>query len=698
MEERIQNKLKRMWPGILSLSMLMPLLTSSLGITSNIPHAYAFTEYSLNSHDSCLALPLTGGTAIFDNEEGSQCIIPAGATLDLTAKSLAIAYPSWFVNFGDIVLADGGRIYNTIEFQNYGSIYVDSSSSIVNRAFMTFIGPVYNSGAIRNDCGAGIDYDNIIGNPAIQSCGINPDRIQTDFNGDGFEDLAIGVSAEDIGTNPIINAGAVSVIHGSKPGLSATRDGTSATGLDNQIWTQNSPFVNGAAQSGEFFGRTLAVGDFDANGYSDIAIGTPHDKVSTADASCADFEGCGSVNVVYGTHLGISPNTATIPDQIFHQNSPNIEDSAEYGDNYGSKLASGDFNNDGHDDLAIGIRLEDVEVVGIGIIEEAGAVNVIYGSSVGLSATGALDGSGQADQFWALNSEGIDGEPHISAQYGVELSIGDFNGDSYDDLAVNGNNIIYGSSYGLTATLIPDQLLPSQSTTSTTGDFNADGYDDLALGFAGSRAGASMTVGAGYVSVMYGSSTGLSTPLSPIPDQYWDQDVEGVEGTVSGINEYFGTSLNAGDFNADGYEDLAIGVSSDRIASLNSQDGSINVIYGSPVGLSVSFLPDQLFSQNSQLIEEQSGHHDQFGSTLTSGDYNNDGFSDLAVGVQSEDVYHDTIHSAGGVEIIYGSSTGLSAFSTADGTGRDDQLFTQNSPQMKDVAEFEDFMSSSSLA
>ena len=47
-------------------------------------------------------------------------------------------------------------------------------------------------------------------------------------------------------------------------------------------------------------------------------------------------------------------------------------------------MATGDFNNDAFDDLAVGVPGEDN-----GALEFAGAVkNVIYGSSSGLSASG----------------------------------------------------------------------------------------------------------------------------------------------------------------------------------------------------------------------------------------------------------------------------------------------------------------------
>ena len=70
---------------------------------------------------------------------------------------------------------------------------------------------------------------------------------------------------------------------------------------------------------------------------------------------------------------------------------PNIDDIAEFNDQFGFSLTAGDFNADGKDDLAIGAPFEN-----IGSILDAGGAEVIYGSSSGLSATSA-----HADQFWS---------------------------------------------------------------------------------------------------------------------------------------------------------------------------------------------------------------------------------------------------------------------------------------------------------
>ena len=60
----------------------------------------------------------------------------------------------------------------------------------------------------------------------------------------------------------------------------------------------------------------------------------------------------------------------------------------EYSDFFGRSVASRDFNKDGIDDLGIGIAGEIIET-----INNAGAVNVIYGSDSGLETKQSSIGS-----------------------------------------------------------------------------------------------------------------------------------------------------------------------------------------------------------------------------------------------------------------------------------------------------------------
>jgi hypothetical protein len=281
------------------------------------------------------------------------------------------------------------------------------------------------------------------------------EKVYGDFNGDGKDDVAIGVPLEDadMGGTTIMDAGAVNVLYGSSNGLSATSP------RPDQFWTQDSPDVNDVPEEGDLFGSSLSAGDFNGDGFDDLAIGVTQEDVDTGRGTIGE---AGAINVLYGSSNGLSA-TSPRPDQFWTQDSPDVNDVPEEGDLFGSSLSAGDFNGDGFDDLAIGVTQEDVDT-GRGTVGEAGAINVLYGSSNGLSAT-----SPRPDQFWTQDSPDVNDVPEEGDLFGSSLSAGDFNGDGKDDLAigvpgedttvnilnVNGAgafNALHGSSNGLSAT------------------------------------------------------------------------------------------------------------------------------------------------------------------------------------------------------------------------------------------------------
>ena len=474
-----------------------------------------------------------------------------------------------------------------------------------------------------------------------------------DFDADGFDDEAIGVPGEGVGGEA--DAGAVNVLYGGANGLAA--DG-------NQVWHQDSPNIEGTAAAGDRFGEAIACGDFNGDRFDDLAAGVLGEDSDATDG--------GSVNVIYGSRVGL----VAAGDQRWSQDSAGVGGSTESRDRFGSSVTTGDFDADGFDDLAVGVPAEKVGSADGAKME--GAVTVLYGGTSGLSATG--------DQTWTQNSTGIAGAAEPRDLFGTAVTTGDFDGDRFDDLAVGvpaenlddttdagAVNVIYGSAAGLTAA--GDQAWSQNSTgisgsgeahdrfgfTLASGDFDKDGRDDLGIGVPGEdREGVHNT---GVVNVLYGSAGGLDAA----GDQQWSQGTTGIAGDDE-PNDRFGTALTAGNFDAAGGDDLAVGAPWDSVAG-EREVGTVNVLYGTGAA-GLDDAGDEFWHQDQPNVAGGNEVLDRFGDALANGDFDRDGRSDLVVGLSGESVAG--IGDIGAVDVLYGTGGGL--------TGAGSQFWHQNSP------------------
>jgi hypothetical protein len=105
------------------------------------------------------------------------------------------------------------------------------------------------------------------------------------------------------------------------------------------------------------------------------------------------------------------------------------------------------------------------------------------------------------------------------------------------------------------------------------------------------------------------------------------------------------------------------------------QPGAVIVRYGSATGLDGA--GSQLFTQDTSGVAGAAEPFDLLGFALAAGDFDNDGFADLAAGAPFEGV--GAIESAGAVTVFYGSAGGLG--------GAGSQLFTHGTAGVAGRAE-----------
>lgn len=301
----------------------------------------------------------------------------------------------------------------------------------------------------------------------------------------------------------------------------------------------------------------------------------------------------------------------------------------------------GDVNGDGLADVVSGAPRSS----GVGSAQFAGKAHVIFGVpglpipalfTDELDGTNgfALDGLGEDDSLGAsvagagdVNGDGLGdlvlGAPGVSSFAGAAYVV--FGTDagfpaSFDLTTLDGTNgfVVAGAT---PAGLAGDQVAGA-------GDLNHDGIDDLVVAAPGADA----------AYVVFGSDAGFSAVL----------DVASLDGTngfaVAGASSPLIAASGAGDVNADGIDDLVLGL---------PNSGSAYVVFGSANPFAAT-VPLASIDGTSGFVLDGSGGTANCGRVVSGvGDVNADGVADLAVGAVDG--------SDGEVYVVFGSDSGFPA-------------------------------------
>lgn len=356
-------------------------------------------------------------------------------------------------------------------------------------------------------------------------------------------------------------------------------------------------------------GSAIALGDINADGFDDIAIGVPR---TTAVGSA------GSVAVVFGTADGI-PNplmlSALNGENGFWVNSSSI------GDRAGSALVIGDLNEDGIKDLVIGAP---------GAFSGNGGVYTVYGHVNPWATTTSIASLG-ADGF-ILENDVISGS---NEAFGSAVAVGDISYDGRNDLVVGAPAA--SSNAGAVYTFL------GRSTPWSNSEVISTRYANVSSGRANERAGTSVIVAdmdADYVPDiivgMPGDGVTMRGRVGVFTGRRWGWQkfrffrVYGkrsyyINGESAGSE--FGRSLASVDVNGDRIFDLVVGA-----PGHNADAGAVYIVFGSTRRRRLHWWPGSYLNGKIGARITGIAANDRAGSAVSGTDVNGDGIGDIVIG------------------------------------------------------------------
>ncbi len=419
----------------------------------------------------------------------------------------------------------------------------------------------------------------------------------------------------------------------------------------NALNGNNGFTVTGAA--GNFAGSSLSnIGDFNGDTIDDFIVGG-----FAADPN--NINATGESYVVFGTNQGFPANF-----DLSTLNGTNgfiIEGFEAESFSGGAVSSAGDINGDGLKDLIIGAFASDSNS-----LNNSGRTYVVLGSNQPFSTRFNLANLNGNNGFVINSNQALD-------YSGLAVSsAGDFNNDGLDDLAVAapaGINtflgkvyLVYGRLNGFPPAFNPTDLQWDDgivinhnnglagTTVSNAGDINGDQIDDLIIGAEQGSLEGNPKGGETYV--LFGKDGGYQNGFSL-------SNLDGTNGfTIKGDGYSVSSVSGAGDINADGLEDIIIGVSQSP-GNNQTNAGKAYVVFGTQAGFTQQLDLFTLNGNNGFVINGVEPDELLGGSVKGAGDINGDKIDDLIIGASGATA--NGIKSAGKTYVVFGSQKGFPA-------------------------------------
>lgn len=415
-----------------------------------------------------------------------------------------------------------------------------------------------------------------------------------DLNGDGLSDVIVAAPFDGSASG-----GSVYVFYGGNNNADRT--------------TSQADLVLNGLNADDRFGSSVTTGDLDGDGQDDLIVGAPRNDATGLNA--------GAVYVFLGPLPNSGVLSASMADIVL--TGEGWGDIWSVGDHFGTCIALGDMDGDGHADLLVGAPGMDVNPGQPNTLFETGAAYLFRGgpalasktafeADVKITGLEAGDALGASCDAADLSGDGIAdvvlGAPSANPQLpGIPKK--------WDGGAVyvfeGGPQLQSGSVTTATATFTPEHGGDELGTSISAGDVDGDGFEDLVVSAMRSNAVGS---NAGRVYVLRGGNPLVSRAVANADFIFSGQQSNG----------RFGAGVTVADFNGDGYEDVLVGAPHNSAGAI--RNGRTYLFCGGP------HMQDELAHFADVVTNGETIDGQYFGSGLEVVDHDQDGIADAVVG------------------------------------------------------------------